>query len=87
MIEFTKAFKISSGETFATVEEAQGMELAILGLPDESVQMILKHKGVVIDILTTTATSKPKARRIHGGTKKRKAAVVVPVVVPGGEVA
>ncbi len=32
-----------------------------------------KDAAKIIDILTTTATSKPKARRVNGGTKKRKA--------------
>lgn len=30
------------------------------------------NREKLIDVLTTTETSKPKARRINGGTKKRK---------------
>lgn len=82
MIEFTKSFKCSDGTIVATLEEAQQNELAnilaeegmdaVSGQADAAADAVLKAKERVLDILTTTATSKPKARKINGGTKKRK---------------
>lgn len=78
MIERCNAYKV--GElTFPTLKHAQTHEL--LGLIEsiqakdngELVAELIKHADKVIDILSTTATSKPRARRINGGTKKRKA--------------
>lgn len=79
MIEFTKAYKASTGETYATLEEAQRKELSgLLGIPfgaaDSPLEKILSNKEKVVDILSTTPTSKPRARSINGGRKKRKTA-------------
>lgn len=43
------------------------------GVAELIVNELIKQRDKVIDILSTTATSKPRARRINGGTKKRKA--------------
>ncbi len=79
MIERTAAFK-AVGNTFATLEEAQCAELCELlkgvgNVNDEAVELVAKklveNPVKVVDILTTTATSKPRARKVNGGTKKR----------------
>lgn len=77
MIEFTKSFKVGD-QVFATLEEAQVHELGTaLGneivISEDLARAIVKNKQAVMDILTTTATSRPKARRLHGGKKTRKA--------------
>ena len=85
MIEFTKAFKTTDGETHASLEEAKRHELVniFLGqqLPesdqakqdaDNAAQTVLDAADKIVDILTTTATSKPRARKINGGSKPRK---------------
>lgn len=83
MIEFTKAYKTSDGKTHSDVVTAQEHELKILlqwcpedvsaGAVASVVGVIVANRATVIDILTTTATSKPRARSINGGRKKRKA--------------
>lgn len=82
MIEFTRAF-VSNGQTYATLEKAQQAEIKSLaaskmGNQSMSVEdwtlFLVQNKQEIIDILTTTASSKPKARAIHGGRKPRKAA-------------
>jgi hypothetical protein len=81
MITFTKSYKTFDGKVFGTLEEAQVYELENLlnkaqGDPRDIgktlSKFLLDNKDVLIDILTTTPNSKPKARIIHGGTKKRK---------------
>jgi len=37
--------------------------------------LILDKKDKIIDILTMTSSSKPKARAVNGGTKKRKVVI------------
>ena len=86
MIEFTKSYKTSDGQVFGTIEEAQHHELSALfekhpiltqtGLPPEPMHnwiagMVLDNSELVVDILTTKPSSKPKARKVNGGTKKR----------------
>lgn len=76
MIEFTKAYKTTSGQTFESIEAAQEAELqGILAGSEGSTgtvaKRIVEKSDQIIDVLTTTAKSKPKARRINGGTKKR----------------
>ena len=78
MITRSTAFVTSDNETFATLEGAQGHELMlVLGCADDNpvIPILLKNADRIIDILTTTPTSKPRARKANGGTKKRKAAV------------
>ena len=92
MIEFTKSYKTADGQVFGAIEQAQIHELSVAfekhpvlqatGLPSEPLsdviaKMVLENKDLVIDVLTTTPNSKPKARAIHGGTKKRTPKTVI----------
>lgn len=77
MIEFTKSYKTVDGEVFPTVEAAQKHAIGVtLNVNSEIAETIVKNKDKVVDILTTTANSKPKARKLHGGTKNRKKSVI-----------
>lgn len=85
MIEFTKSYKTGDGQVFGTIEQAQLHELeALFGkfvsgngpIHAALSKHILDHRDVLIDILTTTPNSKPKARATHGGTKSRKKTVI-----------
>lgn len=78
MIERTNAFKVGD-KSFLTLADAQKYELVELAKqndgivqPENVANWLLANKDKVLDILTTTSTSKPKARRINGGTKMRK---------------
>jgi hypothetical protein len=90
MIRFTRSFQTTDGMMHATLEDAQRHELGLLimkcepGLSQNTPvgdavfqvrNTILDNKDVVVDILTTTSKSKPKARTINGGTKKRKVVI------------
>ena len=78
MIEFTKSYKTGDGLVFGSIEEAQAHEIANIfkknptSTAEEIANVVLKNKTVLIDVLTTTPNSKPKARATHGGTKARK---------------
>ena len=70
----------SDGKTFTEWALAQSHEIGLLLsdklLPpsaEEAIDAILKHREALVDILTTTPNSLPKARAIHGGKKPRKA--------------
>jgi hypothetical protein len=71
---------VSGGKTFATLEEAQISELESLFGDDgqgpwtanEIAQRILEKESQILDVLTTTETSKARARAINGGRKPRK---------------
>ena len=82
MIQFTKSYKTNDGQIFGTIEEAQAHEIAVvfefLPLADarEIASAVLKNKTILIDILTTTPNSKPKARSVNGGSKKRKKMII-----------
>ena len=91
MIEFTKSYKTVDGRVFSTIEEAQKHEVKIaLNFSDEGntsdtiIAVIMAKKDILIDILTTTPTSKPKARKMHGGTKVRKTVVATMATPPQG---
>lgn len=75
MITRTQAFVTSDNQTFAELDAAIGHELLII-FPDDTtvVETILKNRDRIVDLLTTTPTSKPRARKANGGTKKRKSA-------------
>ena len=86
MIEFTRSYKTGDGQVFATIEEAKVHELKQFLLSTNIVsagdvpsfaKLLLDKKDVVVDILTMNPNSKPKARSIHGGTKKRPSKTVV----------
>lgn len=85
MIEFTKAFKSSNGKVHTSLSDAQKSDLVeiLLGfqLPQsdaaeqnakDTAEIIVEHAEQIVDILTTTPTSKPRARKINGGSKKRQ---------------
>jgi len=85
MIEFTKSYKTVDGKLFDNINEAQIHEIElILEKSDSSTSenakfiavAIFKNKDLILDILTTNPNSKPKARAIHGGTKKRVKGIV-----------
>lgn len=85
MITKTVGFKIGE-QFFGTIEEAQKAALFNLQSPeagDEARQgaiaiadWIIENKEAIVDILTTTPNSKPSARKINGGTKRRKVAAM-----------
>lgn len=83
VIEFTKAFKASDGNAYFTIQEAQGAELEQLfrtlpaaidaaDLSAEVASFVVENSDKIVDILTTTESSRPKARKANGGTKKRQ---------------
>lgn len=85
MLTFTKAVKTSDGQTFENLADAQAHELEKLLTQTEDpnsllddisliVKRIMNQSEKVADILTTTPTSKPSARRVNGGKKTRKPA-------------
>lgn len=84
MITKTAAFLTSDKKAHATIEEAQAHEIGnmlhdhapqITNHPSESViEFIMNHADKLVDLLTTTKSSKPRARAVNGGTKKRKSA-------------
>ena len=88
MIEFTKSYKTADGEVFATIDEAKRHELELAlakinlnGAPmsqllGDVALLILTAQEDIIDILTMSPSSKPKARKLHGGTKNRKKSVI-----------
>jgi hypothetical protein len=86
MIEFTKSYKTTDGQVFSSIEAAQMHEIVLLFNDDKFdatahntiAKFLLSKKDALIDIFTTTPNSKPKARAIHGGTKKRTPKVIVP---------
>ena len=85
MIEFTKSYKTADGKVFGAIEEAQKHEIESLLSKTSSEKIdtgsgiadfILQNQDILIDVLTTTPNSKPKARSSHGGTKARKKTVI-----------
>jgi hypothetical protein len=80
MIEKTTAYRVGD-LTFGTIEEAKTAELmAILAtspanIPPDAMpklaRYLVERSEAIIDILTTGPRSKPRARAINGGTKKR----------------
>lgn len=77
MITKIMSFQTSDGEIHASIEKAQNHVLEKIlmskGTADSAkiASIILENKDEVIDCLTMTASSKPKARKVNGGTKKR----------------
>lgn len=82
MITKATGYQSSDGTFHATLEDAQESEIVILlgsdpvsslvDLREEIAAEIVKHKAKVMDILTTTHDSRPKARKINGATRTRK---------------
>lgn len=89
MIEIlSRAYKTNMG-IFEKIVDAQAAELLriIESSPQLDNQTIAKtlvdHAKQVVDILTTTKDSRPRRRRINGGTTKRKPkAVAEPMALP-----
>lgn len=83
MIEFTKSYKTADGQVFGSIEDAQVHEIETIfsknpfSTAKEAAAIVLKNKTVLIDVLTTTPNSKPKARATHGGTKARGKKTVI----------
>lgn len=50
----------------------QSVSSAMENFPKYFAEKIMENRELILDILTTTNASKPKARAINGGTKKRK---------------
>lgn len=92
MIERSQSYKVD-GKMFATLEDAQAHELEELLRPDlhsgdliglgPAARNIIKNAPKIIDILSTKATSKVRARRINGGTKTRTRKANAPAVTEG----
>ena len=86
MIEFTKAYKTTDGQTHATLEDAKSHELTLLfcdtRVPTDTeahfILTVQENADRIIDILSTTATSKPRARKVNGGKKTRAAKPAIP---------
>jgi hypothetical protein len=81
MIEKTLGYKVGQ-LFFPCIAEAQRHEIeellragesgSIGFTPENIAAFILTHQDKILDILTTTPTSKVRARKINGGTKRRK---------------
>lgn len=88
MIERTNAFKVGD-RSFLTLADAQKHELLVLfdtgkiAVGMDFIDFILNNKTKIVDILTITPTSKVRARKVHGGTKKRAVLGVVPNIPVG----
>lgn len=91
MITRTPGFQVGD-KFFTTVEAAQTAAIEVVfseadkkhdcqspWMVDEIAHEIVSKRDKIIDILTTTATSKPKARAIHGGKKVRAAKLGAPI--------
>lgn len=69
----------SNEKVFETLADAQQEELAVIlcggGEPSETLktfcQKMVQNADKIVDVLSTTPTSKPRARKVNGGTKKR----------------
>lgn len=76
MITKEPSFVTSDRQRFDTLDAAIGHELGLI-FPDgvmsttPVVEVILKNRDKIVDLLTTTKTSKPRARKINGASKKR----------------
>lgn len=74
MITFSRAYTTSDGALHLTLEDAQKHELRqLLAIAPETAGAILEGKDRIMDILTMRDSALPRARKINGGTKKRKA--------------
>lgn len=81
MIERTQGWKVGK-QFFTDLNDAQAAELRGLFKGENLIEppiaaevagFILSNAPKIMDVLTTTSDSRPKARKIHGGTKPRKA--------------
>ena len=78
MITKTQGYKSSDGAVHLSLDSAQQRQLLLLmGYPDGGTvdwkmvaELIVANRTQVLDILTTTATSRPRARKLNGATRK-----------------
>lgn len=85
MIEKTQSFKTGDGQIFGTFEQAQLHELELLLAKADMdctshatlAAAMIEQMDHLVDILTMKPSSKAKARKINGDTKKRGAAIAV----------
>ena len=87
-IEFARSYKASDGKCYATLREAQEVEVVEIlrkHIDDESedgftrlAEVILDNADLLQDVFTTTDSSRPKARKVNGGSKPRKKAPTTP---------
>lgn len=85
-MKFTKSIETSDLKLFGSLEEAQRHEIKLVfGNPTdetaafgikEIADTLFEQRDKVLDILTTTERSRPSARKINGGRKKRAAQAV-----------
>ena len=81
-------FYFVGAEAFKSLDEAQKCDLlklmpsiAVNPTNDQFADWLLANKVAVTDILTTTPTSRLKARKLHGGGRKKKVKVNVAKLV------
>lgn len=79
MIAKTSAYKTSDDKTFENLALAQEHELELLlkqvhpDLNAEAIcQKLVTESARVLDILSTRANSRPKARAVNGATRKKR---------------
>lgn len=74
MITFERAYKTSDGHMVPDLKTAQVMELVTLLKLDGSkiAELIVENRVQVLDILTTSKDSRPRARAVNGGKRTRK---------------
>lgn len=81
MLTKSPAWRASDGKAYFTLEEGQTAELAGLfshvegksqseDLDVEYAKFIVQNKAKIMDILTTSETSRPAARKANGATRK-----------------
>jgi hypothetical protein len=80
MIEKVSGFKVGE-QFFPTIVSAQLAELMSI-VPRETAEVILANAEKIVDILTMKPSSLPKARKINGGRKQRKAKTEAPAAIP-----
>ncbi len=66
------------------IASAESNETKLPDLAAALADAILTEKDQILDILTTTESSKPSARKIHGGSKKRTPKAQPAATVPAG---
>lgn len=79
MITKTQGYQSSDGKFHPTLESAQKCDLAELlkdevknDAPEFYAVIIMKYREKILDILSTTPTSKVRGRKINGATRTRK---------------
>ena len=83
-------FYFVGDEAFKSLEEAQKNDLKSILPTGETydsltiLNWLLTYNKEIVDILTTTPTSRARARKLHGGVRKKKVKVapLLPDVTP-----